>query len=206
MRIRNDERFRNRFHDLEKQPGESVGNWAERLLVAVINQTGNAKAERTVKGGSEDNYGVDIWVKIEGFEELIPIDLTLNTDPEVIEEKHRNARETGFVVFEAAPAGISIRDLKLAARGGKSFREKVLEALDGTINRWYQALETEGKLFITRKELAERITADEIYHRQQEQQRTKDPRRPPTSRGAKKRYKREKRARHAATAAAAAAT
>jgi len=169
--------------NLEKRPHESVGRWAERLLVVI---TGGERATR-----DEDRYGVDLWVTVQGFGDRVPIDLTLETDPDVIEKKHSNALKTGFVVFEATPAGVSIRDLKLAAQGGITFQTKILDALNAAITDWAKRLGAESRSFITRRELANQIAADEAEREAQKPQ--KGPRRSLRSR--RKSYKRKKKKR-----------
>lgn len=188
--------------NLEKQPGERAGHWAERLLISFINTLENARAEHATE--DEDRYGVDIWVTIEGIEKAIPLDLTLAVEPKVIktpedtrkkvviEEKRRKALKTGVAVFEVSQSGISLRELKLAALGADRYQKKVLNALNKAIEDWAEKLEKEGKSFITREEFAALIAADETHHRQQARYG-----KPKAPKGAKKRYKREKHARHA---------
>lgn len=190
------------IRSLEKQPHETAGKLAERLLVHVINVTRAGKAEHASE--DEDRYGVDAWIKVAGIKEAIPVDLTLETVLEiswekirdsatpneklnVIEKKYRNALGTGFAIFEATPAGVSLRDMKLAARGGVEFQEKVLGALNEAIADWAARLEEEGKSFITREELANLIAADKAESEAQK--------RPPRKRRSRGYYKRKKRTR-----------
>lgn len=190
------------IQSLEKQPHETAGKWAERLLVHVINATGAGEAKHASE--DEDRYGVDTWIKVAGIKEAIPVNLTLETVSEVswerihndaipndrlnvVEKKYRNALETGFAVFEATPAGVSLRDMKLAALGGVEFQKKVLGALNEAIADWAARLKEEGKSFITREELANLIAADKAESEAQK--------RPPRKRRSHSYYKREKRTR-----------
>jgi hypothetical protein len=146
---------------LEKRPGERCGKWVERLLISIVNSTEDAKAEHSTE--DEDRYGIDIWIKAKGHKDLIPVDLTLNTDPEVLEEKHRKALDLGCTVFEASQFQLSLRDFELAARGAVEYQEKVVRALVAAIQDWAGKLD---KPFVTREELAKLISADEKRNKQ----------------------------------------
>lgn len=142
---------------LEKQPGERCGKWGERLLIAIVNATKDASAEHATE--DEDRYGTDVWIGIEGVKEAIPVDLTLQTDPEILEKKRANARKIGYVVFEATnKSGISITDLHRAALGGIEFQQKVLSALNEAIRDQEKEL---NRPFIAKGELADLIAREE---------------------------------------------